>query len=189
MVFLRAHPRPEVYVRQLELAGVDTKFIESHRKLLIELLDIVLDPAHIDDEARGISGFEQRYGFRAKLPRIRFRLLDPAFYLHGLSDLQIPAEDFARLELPVEHIFITENDINGLAFPDEPSSLVIFGLGYGLNILKNMAWLAATDIHYWGDIDTHGFAMLDQLRSYHPHVRSLLMDRTNTAGSRATLGQ
>ena len=32
-------------------------------------------------------------------------------------------------------------------------------------------------IHYWGDIDTHGFAMLDQVRSYFPQTQSLLMDR------------
>lgn len=32
-------------------------------------------------------------------------------------------------------------------------------------------------MHYWGDLDTHGFAILDQLRSHFPHVDSLLMDR------------
>jgi len=176
--WMRTHPRSGVYIRQLELPGVDTKFIESHRKVLAELLDVVLDPAHIDAKARSISGFEQRYGFRAKPPQIRFRLLDPALYLQGLSDLQIPAEDFARLELTVERVFITENDINGLAFPDVPCSLVIFGLGYGLNSLKNAGWLADTAIHYWGDIDSHGFAMLDQLRCYYPHARSMLMDRS-----------
>ena len=29
---------------------------------------------------------------------------------------------------------------------------------------------------YWGDIDTHGFAILDRLREYLPHARSMLMD-------------
>jgi hypothetical protein len=44
-----------------------------------------------------------------------------------------------------------------------------------------MAWRASVrqkEIHYWGDIDTHGFAILDQLRSHHSHVESLLMDRS-----------
>lgn len=176
--WLRAHPRPGVYVRQLQLAGIDTKFIESHRKVLIELLDLVLDQAQIDDSARGSSGFEQRYGFRVKPTQIRFRLLDPTLYLRGLGDLQIPAEDFARFAPPVERVFITENDINGLAFPDLPRALVVFGLGYGLDSLKNASWLDDTTIHYWGDIDSHGFAMLDQLRCYFPHTRSLLMDRS-----------
>jgi hypothetical protein len=175
--WLCKHPQPGVYIRQLELPGVDTKFVEAHRKVLIELLDRVLEPEQINDHARGIAGFEARYGFRAKPAQIRFRLLDPRLYLLGLEDLQIPAADFARLALPVERVFITENDINGLAFPDTPRALVIFGLGYGLDSLRDARWLTDMPIHYWGDIDTHGFAMLDQLRSYFPQARSLLMDR------------
>jgi len=175
--WLRDHPRPGLYLRQLELPGVDTKFIEGHKPVLMELLDRVLDPAAIDADARGVGAFERRYGLRAKPAPIRFRLLDPALYIRGLSDLQIPAEDFARLQLPVDRVFITENEINGLAFPDFPGALVIFGLGYGLDGLKSAAWLADQPIHYWGDIDSHGFAMLDQLRGYFPRARSLLMDR------------
>ncbi len=186
--WLRAHPRPGLYIRQIELPGVDTKFIEGHRKVLAELLDGVLEPAHIDFAARGISSFEQRYGFRAKPAQIRFRLLDSRLYVQSLSDLQIPLEDFARLEFPVERVFITENDINGLAFPDFPNSLVVFGLGYGLDSLKGANWLASTDIHYWGDIDSHGFAMLDQLRSYFPHASSLLMDRPTLLAHEALWG-
>lgn len=58
-----------------------------------------------------------------------------------------------------------------------PCSLVVFSFGYGLDSLKKVGWLADTAIHYWGDIDNHGFAMLDWLRCYYPHARSLLMDR------------
>lgn len=32
-------------------------------------------------------------------------------------------------------------------------------------------------MYYWGDIDTHGFGILDQLRGHFAHVDSLLMDR------------
>ena len=30
---------------------------------------------------------------------------------------------------------------------------------------------------YWGDIDTHGFAILDRLRAWLPQTRSVMMDR------------
>jgi len=36
---------------------------------------------------------------------------------------------------------------------------------------------AHCQVYYWGDIDTHGFAILDQLRAHISHARSLLMDR------------
>lgn len=177
--FLKDNPRPAIYIRQLDIAGVDTKFIEKHKKLLSELLDVVLPADVINSNATGATGFEQRYGFLAKPVQIRFRLLDPNLYINGLSDLQIPVDDFARLELPVERIFITENIINGLAFPDMEEAMVIFGLGYGLDRLADINWLKMKKkIYYWGDIDTHGFAMLDQVRSYFPQTLSLLMDRS-----------
>jgi hypothetical protein len=54
---------------------------------------------------------------------------------------------------------------------------VIFGLGYGLLRLAEIGWLRERRVHYWGDLDTHGFAMLDRLRATLPEARSLLMDR------------
>ena len=175
--WVRNHPRPGIYIRQLEIAGIDTKFIERHKKLLAELMDIVLPAAAIESSATGVAGFEQRYGFLAKPAQIRFRLLDPDLFIAGLSDLQIPADDFARLDPPgVERIFIIENDINGLAFPAVKNAMVVFGLGYGLERLAASAWLDGKRLYYWGDVDTHGFAMLDQIRHYFPHTRSLLMD-------------
>lgn len=177
LTWLRDHPRPGIYIRQLEITGIDTKFIERHKKVLTELLDSVLPAAAIDHSATGVAGFEQRYGFLSKPAQIRFRLLDPDLTMAGLTDLQIPADDFARLDPPgVERVFITENDINGLAFPAVKRSMVVFGLGYGLERLAASAWLEGKRLFYWGDIDTHGFAMLDQIRHYFPHTRSLLMD-------------
>ncbi|HGG59191.1 MAG TPA: hypothetical protein ENK26_04645, partial [Gammaproteobacteria bacterium] len=174
--WLRAHPRPGCYLRQIDLPGVHTKFIETRRALLSELLDIVLPADAIDLAAVGARQFERRYGFLAKPPLIRFRLLDPGQRIAGLTDLSIPLADFRRLDPPARRVFITENDINGLAFPALADSLVIFGLGYGLDALRDIPWLARRELYYWGDIDTHGFAMLDQLRGRHPHARSLLMD-------------
>ncbi|WP_242467204.1 DUF2220 domain-containing protein [Ectothiorhodospira shaposhnikovii] len=89
----------------------------------------------------------------------------------------------------VARVFITENEINGLAFPDTPGSLVIFGLGYGLERLADIPWLTEVEIHYWGDIDTHGFAILDRLRARLPHTRSLLMDRATLEAHRDLWGQ
>jgi hypothetical protein len=106
----------------------------------------------------------------------------------GLADLAIPLADFRRLDPPARRVFITENDINGLAFPELPDSLVIFGLGYGLEALRGIPWLAGRALYYWGDIDTHGFAMLDQLRQYYPQVRSLLMDEATFVQHRSLWG-
>jgi hypothetical protein len=179
--WVKLHPRPGVYLRQVDIPGVHSKFIEAYRGILLQLLDKVLPPGAIDTTASGVSGFASRYGFRDKPQRIRLRALDPA---HALlpgardADITLDVASFASLTPAATRVFITENEINFLAFPQVPDSLLIFGAGYGFEVLAQAAWLARCQVFYWGDIDTHGFAILDQLRNYLPHVRSLLMDRT-----------
>lgn len=187
--YFRSHPRPSLYVRQLNIAEVDTKFIEGRKGLLAELLDTVLPDTAINAEAAGARNFERRYGLRNEAPLIRFRILDPALFIQGLSDLSVPPEQFAQLALLLRRVFITENKINGLAFPGMPGGLVIFGLGYGLERLVEIGWLRETNIWYWGDIDTHGFAILDRLRAILPHVHSFLMDRDTLMAHVSLWGQ
>ena len=175
--WFRDHPRSGLYLRQVDIAGVDTKFIEGRRGLLAELLDVVQSRQLIEQSCNATRSFEQRFGLRHKPPLIRFRLLDEQFTINGLSDITVPAEQFARLSLPVQRVFITENEVNGLAFPNLLRGLVIFGLGYGLDLLSDADWLKDREIYYWGDIDTHGFAILDRLRATFPTTRSVLMDR------------
>ncbi|MGE0071730.1 MAG: Wadjet anti-phage system protein JetD domain-containing protein [Thiomonas sp.] len=181
VAWLQAHPRPGVYLRQVDVPGVDSKFIEAHRGVLTELFDLALPPQAIDQRATGLAQFTRRFGFVDKPPRIRFRLLDPALPslpgCNGLPDISLDTASFAALDLPARHVFITENEINFLAFPPVTGALVVFGAGYGWEALARAAWLHHCALHYWGDIDTHGFAILDRLRSHFPHTVSLLMDR------------
>ena len=175
LTWFRDHPRAGVYVRQIDVPGVDTKFIEARRGLLVELLDLVL-PAESVDATSGRS-LEARYGLTQKPTLIRFRILEPCRRIVGMSDVSTPVAEFARLRLGVRRVFVTENELNGLVFPEAPDAIVIFGLGYGVELLRSVAWLDDVEIHYWGDIDTHGFAMLDRFRARFPRVRSFLMDR------------
>jgi hypothetical protein len=179
--WFRANPRSGLYLRQLDIAGVDTKFIEARRPLVAELLDVVL-PGPSEVASRS---FEQRYGLTVKSPQIRFRILDPRLAIAGLTDLAVLPREFAALQPPAARVFLTENEINGLAFPAVPEGLVIFGLGYGLERLAEARWLADRTLYYWGDIDTYGFHILDRLRAIFPGTRSLLMDRDTLVGHRA----
>ena len=180
----RQHANPDIYLRQVNLPGIDSKWIEHHRSILSQLLDEILPSDQIQMDVSGVKHFETRYGFRGKPERIRFRLLDPslALFFGDDHDISLTALDFKNLDRHtdfigrLERVFITENEINFLAFPPQPASLVIFGSGYGFAALAQATWLASVAILYWGDIDTHGFAILDQLRSKFPRVRSLLMD-------------
>lgn len=189
--WLLKRPRPAIYLRQIDLTGVHTKFIEGHRGVLTELLDLVLPKEAIDATHTGIGGFCRRYGFLDKPSRLRFRVLDPNMRLLAMEsdqDITVTQASFARLKLRVSKVFITENEINFLAFPDVLDAMVIFGAGYGFDNLAAAPWLQQKDIYYWGDIDTHGFAILNQLRELLPHTTSFLMDRQTLLDHRPLWG-
>lgn len=188
--YIQTHPKPDCYIRQLNLEQVDTKFIERHKQVLKNMLDLILSPSDYYPEYEKLSehGFEKRYGLRYEQPRVRFRLLDDSvaaefFNSHGfeipINDFEMPVEQFSQIKFPeifCDTVYICENKINGLVFPPLNNTMVIFGLGYGIQILKQVKWLQQCQIYYWGDIDTHGFAILSQARQYFPKIKSWLMD-------------
>lgn len=189
--WLLQHPRPGIHIRQVDLPGVHTKWIESHRGVLTELLDMALPADAVTTAATGASQFAARYGFAEKPPRIRFRALDEALHIiPGLAgaDITLDATAFSRLALPLQRVLITENETNFLSLPPVPGAIAIFGAGYGWDALARAEWLHRQPLHYWGDIDTHGFAILHQLRAHFPHAQSLLMDRYTLMAHQALWG-
>ncbi len=174
-----ANPQHDYYLRELEIADVDSKFIEKNKKILTRLLDLLLQDDAIDKTITGIRqhGFERRYGLKFEQPLIRLRLLDQTLYpAASISDISLPLSQLANWHIPCKQVFITENKVNGLSFPERPESIVIFGLGYGIDSLRDLPWLQHCNIYYWGDIDTHGFSILSRLRASYPETIALMMD-------------
>jgi hypothetical protein len=169
--------RPGMYLRQVDVPGVDTKFIERHRGVLAELLDLQLDAGRIDV---GASDFEERYRFRRKPGYVRFR----SSGLGGFTELSVRASEFTAPPPGIIRAYVLENEVTYLAFPLPDRAMVIFGWGYAVSVIESLGWLADLDLVYWGDIDTHGFAILNRLRQRFPHARSMLMDRATLLGHR-----
>ena len=169
--------RRHTYLREVPVAGVDTKLIERRRRILSELIDEVL-PAEQIDRAYPASQFERRYGFAAKPTLVRLRSLDPRRpLLPGISELTVRAVEFPSLAPPVSTVYIVENEVTYLAFPNTSDAVVLWGSGFAISGFASLPWLCDRRVVYWGDIDTHGFVALDRLRAVVPHTKSLLMDR------------
>ena len=184
-IWLAAHPAPGIYLRQLSLPGVHTKFVESHRRLIDDML-----AALVPERVPAGRNYARRHGFLAAPDRVRVRFLDPAQApVPGMVDVEVTAAGFASLDLDLDRIITTENLVNFLALPNAPRTLAVFGGGYGFEGIREAAWLRGTEVLYWGDIDTHGFHILDQLRSHHPHVRSILMDEETLLAHRDFWGR
>src|SRR5947199_1591034 len=141
---MQAHPRPGIYLRQMDLPGVHSKYVEEHAAVLCELLDLALPAQAIDATASGAANLARRYGFRTKPVRVRLRVLDPGRSLLGSGadeDITLDHESFSRLAPAVSWVFITENEVNFLAFPPTSDAMVIFGAGYGFDALASARWL------------------------------------------------
>lgn len=190
--WIKNHPRPSIYLRQIDISGVHSKFIEGHRSVLAEMFDLALPEDVIDRSATGLGGFCRRYGFRDKPLRVRFRILDPELALScggKDQDITVTQSAFAELDLGVSKVFVTENEVNFLAFPQVPRGMLIFGAGYGFENLASATWLKEKQVYYWGDLDTHGFAILNQFRSILPNAASFLMDRDTLLAHRPFWGE
>lgn len=172
-------------LRHLDVPGIDTKFVERYRKVLGSLLDDVLPGGRIDPSA---ADFARRYGFRPRPRYVRLRLLAPVpSFPSQLTEVELRVDELAGLPLPVTTVFVVENQASYLAFPELPDAIAVFGGGYAVTTLELVPWLAERNVVYWGDIDTHGFVILDRLRERVPSVRSMLMDRATLLAHRAQL--
>lgn len=173
VLWIESHESREMYLRQVDVPGVDSKFIEGHRKILASLLDQQL-PAERVDATKPPSDFAGRYRFRGKPGYVRFRHLGSAT---GFTELSVRIDELAVKPPAAQTVFVVENEVTYLAFPDVEDAMVILGGGYALSQLEPLRWLDDRELVYWGDIDTHGFVILDRLRRVFSHARSMLMDR------------
>ena len=181
------HPKSGLYLRQLPIEGVDTKWFTEPRKKVVQRLLVAIREAKESVPLMAESSealdpdttFETVCGLKPLPKLIRGRLLDEVdqklFY--GLSDLSLPLDEWAQLPLYPEIVFISENLQTGLAFEAHPKSVVFFGLGAGVTQLAAIPWVRTARIIYWGDVDTYGLEILAHLRSVLPQTESVMMNR------------
>lgn len=166
------HPHSNLYPRQLPVPGLDSKWLEKRKPLVTDLV------ADIFNDNRQDHNFYQCCGLKSPPTLLRARILDERLrkIIGNFGDLSAPIEQWTQLKLPLTQVIIVENLQTGLAFSEMPGTIVIMMLGYAIDLLARLPWLAELPCYYWGDMDTHGFAILNRLRSYFPQVQSILMD-------------
>lgn len=181
VAWIDTNPASNLYPRQLPVSGLDSKWLEGRKAVLADLVGAVRG------ESSGDGDLFQLCGLRAPPQLVHLRILDEDLRerVGGLADLSAPLEQLAGLDMPVANVFIVENRQTGLAFEDLRQSVVIMQLGYGVDVLRCLPWVAAAGrCIYWGDLDTHGFAILNRARTYLPGLKSILMDESTLHGHR-----
>lgn len=151
------------YIRQLPIRGIDTKWIESHEGIVKPLY-------------KAMSSCDPQFARPSK--QFRMRVLDKNLSFGGLTDFAVSAEQLNGYPSCPEIVLVCENLVNVLSLPPMLGVMAIHGGGYAVGELGAVSWLSSVPILYWGDLDSNGFAILNQLRSHFPHVVSTMMDDT-----------
>jgi hypothetical protein len=149
--WIRMHPDSGLYLRQLPIPGVDTKWLAANRTRVCDLLR----------QLTGQDGDLHRLaGLRREPDLLRLRILDPALraVVGGLSDLSAPVNDIAALPLRPQRVLIVENLQTGLAMTDLPGTLCLMARGYAVEVFSDITWLAGLPLPLLG-------------RSRHPRLR------------------
>jgi len=183
LAWLEVNPASGLYIRQLPIPGIHSKWLENKTALFGRLLK------RIQNDEDSPLAFYEYVGIRTEPILLRFRVLDPQLraLFGGLRDISAPIEEIASLQLPLKCVFIVENLQTGLSFGDLSGAIVFLKKGYDVNLYAGIPWLKTVPCYYWGDLDTHGLAILNRLRSYFPDVRSFLMDKSTLLSTRKSL--
>ena len=172
LAWLEANPASGLYLRQIPVGGLDTKWFEKRRGMVAGLLMSLREVADDDGDSHLF------FGLSKPAHRVRIRILCPALRqrVGGLCDIEAPIGELTTLPIAPQTVVIVENLETGLALPDAPETVAVLKLGNAVSALGSLPWLRDSDVVYWGDIDTHGFAILDRARRAVPQLRSVLMD-------------
>lgn len=165
--WLAANPDSGLYIRQLPVRGVDTKWVSKHRVLVERLFT-------------AISGRDS-LGLSAPPVQVRLRFLDPSLSPGGLGDVSAPVSELAALNIEPRTVFVFENLESVVAMPPVPGAVVIHGSGYAVDRLGGIPWVRHGRVIYWGDLDSHGFGILNRVRASCSDVSVVLMDLATLA--------
>lgn len=189
-----------LYLRQVPVAGMDSKWLERHRRVLRSLVPVLRG---LDTRAGGPAGapgpaapggLEEALGLRPLPAVCRIRLLDRGLVPGAPRDMSAPIDEIGRLWAPPpvptaqrtapphppggpEAVVVVENLATFLALEERPGAVAVWGHGYSAAALARIGWLrGASTLVYWGDLDVDGLRILAALRAAAPRARSFAMD-------------
>jgi len=155
--WLRVNDEAGMTTRQLPIEGVHGKWLDSHGKLVEQLLGRPLI-------------------FAPRTHTVQLAWLDPQHRRSGRQHDSYSVGDRMAPPYPVRLAIVIENKDTVTYFPPVAGAVAILGKGKNLPVLADIPWLDGVPIVYWGDIDAAGYGIVHQLREQGLPVATILMD-------------
>lgn len=156
--WLLENPTSGLFIRELPIRGIDSKWLGNHRGLVQKLLG------------------RPDLGLRQPPETARVRFLDPTLSPSGITDLSAPLDQLDELDVGGARILIVENLQTFLAFPRMSRVIAVDGGGDKVQVLSQISWVRQRPCVYWGDLDSHGFRILSRARQAGLKLESCLMN-------------
>lgn len=165
------NPDCGLYMRQLPIEGVDTKWVGGHLPELTKVLNLVHDT---DEDFYALTGVRKP----DHLNHVVVRVLCPQLrqLLGGLGHLDVPVSSLRSWTIRPGKVLFVENLESGIALGDLPGTIALVGKGNAVTTLADINWIRTAKTFYWGDLDTHGLAIFSRLLAKLPGLVPLLMD-------------
>lgn len=157
-------------LRALGTSGIDSKFFERHRTLIVQLLDSLFDNQVSE---MGLESFLDALG-----EGDHWLLVAPLQAgLLPFKQQRVRSSELMTANLPGTHLLLVENERCLHQLPQLPDTVAILGAGMNLSWVSGSA-LNDKHLGYWGDLDTWGLVMLAKVRQLRPNIQAILMDQS-----------
>lgn len=167
-------PMDMLDIRAVALPGVDGKFLENNKSLVLACLGAMGLFSDGED-------WRTQMGFRSdnrQVAWVKFHPDDLKGPL-GAQQFALRSDSFENLPESVTSVFIVENQAVFFAYEPRPGVCLMWGGGNAIaGMACHMTALKNVEVVYWGDIDQAGLKILDRLRAVVPHTKSVCMDKT-----------
>lgn len=165
-----------VYIRQIDVEGADTKWIEKNRTVLTEAVKLIR-------EESTSKSLEELLGFRKPESMIRFRVFGKPLrdFFRGCDDISLTLSGLKKISGHVSHlvkkVVVLENEVTGLVFNGIDEGICFFKLGNAVPVLAEIPFVENCEsCLYFGDLDIDGLLILSRYRKRLPQVESVMMD-------------
>jgi hypothetical protein len=184
--WLRTHPTSGLFLRQLPIEGIGTKWLGRHASLVLAILgnqepsadDLVRESS--DGPASARVRLHEQLGLRAYPDLIQVAVLDPDLRsrLGGMRHFAASVDDLNAWRVQPHTVLILENKETGYALTDDHhSTVVLHGHGFSVVNYARITWVRnARTLIYWGDIDAAGLQFVNDLRGLGLTVQTVLTD-------------
>jgi hypothetical protein len=181
VTWLTANPTSGLFLRQLPIEGVHTKWLAAHATLVLALLG-----DESDDESTGElplsrkRALHHRLGLRVVSELVQVTVLDPMLraQLSGMRHLAATVEDLNRWTEHPTQVLILENKETAFAITDDHErTIVLHGHGFHVDQYARITWVRQAErVIYWGDIDAPGLQFVSDLRGLGISTHTVLTD-------------